>query len=71
MRNKIYKVVLALLDNKLLAIDGVFMLSYNIVSNKYMIWYLDNHSIPRVFDCCDTKDIMEFKWNILMSRKGI
>lgn len=70
MMKRVYKFVLALMNNKLIFADNLFLASFDIATNKYIIWYIDLHHIPRIFDCCDSKDIMLFKWKILMN-KGV
>ena len=69
MCKKFYKFFLAMLDNKLLLYDKLFIVSYNIKVKKYVFWYINENGIPKFFDSCETKDTMEFKWNILMNKR--
>lgn len=73
MKKGMYKFILALMNNKLIFADSLFLVSLDITTNKYIIWYIDScriPRIPRIFDCCDSKDAMLFKWKILMN-KGV
>lgn len=70
MMKNIYKVFMAIFDNKIICSERFFIITYDIRTSKYIIWYINEFKIPRIFDCCEDKDVLQFKWNILMNKGG-
>lgn len=71
MRNKIYRVYMALLNNKIILLQGLYIITLDIKNLIYNIWYIDEFNVPRLFDSCKDKGTLKFKWNILMCREGL
>lgn len=71
MAGKFYKLLMALNDNKIILRQGLFMVTLDIKRVVYNIWYLDKLKLPKLMDSCSDKDILRFKWNILMNRGGL
>lgn len=68
MLNFYYKVKLALLDNKIIKQDKHFILSYDIPSKVYNIWYIGAYNELNYYGTCEDVLSAKFQWNILMSR---
>lgn len=71
MADKFYKIFMALHSNKVVLRQGLFMITLDIKNAIYNIWYLDNLKLPKLMDSCADKDILKFKWCILMNRRGL
>jgi len=71
MAGKFYKLLMALNDNKIILRQGLFMVTLDIKRVVYNIWYLDKLKLPKLMDSCSDKDVLRFKWNILMNRGGL
>ena len=71
MADKFYKITMALLDNKIVLRQGLFMITFNIKNSVYGIWYLDKFKLPKLMDICEDKDVLKFKWCILMNKGGL
>lgn len=71
MSNKLYKVYMALQNNKIILLQGLYIVSLDIKSLVYNIWFIDEFGIPKLFDCCQDKTTLQFKWNILMCKGGL
>lgn len=68
MLNMIYKIYFAMLDNKIVDIKDLFIITYDVRFKAYNIWYMDSFGVPQIFDKFLSKDALEFKCNILMQR---
>ena len=71
MADKIYKVFMALRNNKIILRQGLFLVTKNINNAVYSIWYLGKLKIPKLMDSCSDVDVLRFKWQILMNRRGL
>lgn len=71
MMNYIYKVYMALLSNKIILIEGLYIVTIDIRTSVYKIWYINEFKIPKLFDSCADRTTLKFKWNILMSKGGL
>lgn len=68
MLKKLYKVYMAIFNNKIIFMEGLYIITVNIDTSVYKIWYINEHKIPKLFDTCRDKDILKFKWRILMCK---
>jgi hypothetical protein len=70
MRKMLYKVYLAMLNNKFVDMSKVFVLSYDTIAKSFVFWYIDSDNRLQYYDDCKKSSDAKFKWNILMCRGG-
>lgn len=59
---------LVLHGERFIAKKDLFVLTFNINSWVYNIWYLERFRLPKIFDKNLTGRLAKFKWKILMSK---
>lgn len=68
MIKNVYKFYLAMQGYKVIYSDDYFIVSYDIINKRYILWYIISKFRLRFFDACDSSLEAKFKWKILMHR---
>ena len=66
----VYKIYFALLWEKIIYNNSYYILTVNIKTKIFTVWYLDN-KIPKELESCKHFIEAEFKWKILLNQKGV